>query len=132
MDKKQYFHQMAASDTCQGRFTVVVEVPTKEEITKITALTFYHDVKFGLKCGIALMNPKDKHYDKRIGRNIANSNITEQTFRLQRSQYFETETILTLISERDDCLIYTIKLESKIGRNKLYLVDVAINENLRK
>ena len=125
MDKKQFYHEIHS----HNRFTAVVEVPTKEEMAQIISLNLFHETVVKIKCGLSIVNPKDTHFLKKLGRELSTSRLKEQEFRLSKvvNGFFSKKTRIEFICVEGSDTIARLVFESSINRKKIYLVDVVLN-----
>lgn len=123
MDKKQFYHQMNARIE---RFTAVVEVPTKEEMAQIISLSLFHKTIVNIKYGLSMVNPKDKHYIKELGRTISSSRIEEFKFELAHAYRVGNTMRIQFVSADVNNPICRLNFESNINRNKIYLTEVSL------
>jgi hypothetical protein len=86
----QYYHQ---KETSEQRFTMCIDVPTKEILLAFTRLEFSKDVE--IPCAYTLVHDDD-FYFKAIGRQICERRMKTQKFTLLCVEYIENYALLYL------------------------------------
>lgn len=98
----------------KGGRTKVLWVPEKSEIE---ALVHQHEPKIKMCFGKARCHPND-HYNKKIGRKLAQQKAEISEFKLVAISYYKGKITYILSSD-----VESVRLESKPNRNKLYYID---------
>lgn len=107
----QYFHNYNL-----GR-TYAVDIPFNKEDLLECVHNFNNPI--GVKVGIAYLNPKDKHYNKKIGREVSKEAIENCEFKLSTITQYEDKSFVYLCSE-------TLHLTFRVFKNseKPHLIQV--------
>lgn len=125
--KKQYYHKMIGN----FKYTAVVDVPTKDEMVQVLGLNLFHKLEVTIKCGYAIVNPKDR-YVKKIGRETADNRAESFKFKVVNMDTVAGHSMIDLISVDDDCPVISLCFDIKHDRTKIHLIKVRLNNNLRK
>lgn len=108
----QYNHQFHL-----GR-TYAVDVDFNKEDLLECVHAFDTPVRF--KVGIAYLNPKDKHYNKKIGREVSAKALTADAFKLERIKNEGDKTFLYFKSEELELTFRVFKHSDKPHLIKVY------------